>query len=266
MTVVEASLQHISILLNVKLYRFPALGVTSSPQLCLWRVKLKYILLLLSSLSSVFVSFPPCVPTALSSSPLPHQNHSPALEQQTKTQTQLGNLWVKPARWRQSQWLEGGIPENGQIQFYCYLPKTVNYIWSLMWNLFCRLSVNKLCGSLQAAYLTFSVHFPHTGSATLTRAESSALRIFTGKGTRSFQSKATKESLIIFTTALSNIQCQKLVESSTSLTRCMALLCSLLTSTLCAKLKIPSVCVCVCSSTIQGVKTESYTHDPSVCC
>lgn len=58
------------------------------------------------------------------------------------------------------------------MQFYCYLPKTVNYIWSLMWNLFCRLSVNKLCGSLQAAYLTVSVHFPHTGSATLTRAAS----------------------------------------------------------------------------------------------
>lgn len=43
------------------------------------------------------------------------------------------------------------------MQFYCYLPKRANYIWSLMWNLFCRLSVNKLCGSLQAAYLTLSL-------------------------------------------------------------------------------------------------------------
>lgn len=58
------------------------------------------------------------------------------------------------------------------MQFYCYLPKRANYIWSLMWNLLCGLSVSKLCGSSQAAYLTFSGPFPHTSSSTLTRAGS----------------------------------------------------------------------------------------------
>lgn len=54
-----------------------------------------------------------------------------------------------------------------------------------MWNLFCRLSVNKLCGSLQAAYLTFSVHLPHTGSTTLTRAASWGYSQAEGQGASS---------------------------------------------------------------------------------
>lgn len=65
-----------------------------------------------------------------------------------------------------------GRRNSGPVHFYCYLPKRANYIWSLMWNLFCRLSVNKLCGSSQAAYLTFSGPFPHTSSSIFTRAGS----------------------------------------------------------------------------------------------
>lgn len=72
-----------------------------------------------------------------------------------------------------------GWRNSGRRQFYCYLPKRANYIRSLMWNLFCRLSVNKLCGSSQAAYLTSSVPFPHTSSSTFTRAGS--CRAFTGR-------------------------------------------------------------------------------------
>lgn len=74
-----------------------------------------------------------------------------------------------------------GRRNSGPVQFYCYLPKRANYIWSLMWNLFCRLSVNKLCGSSQAAYLTFSEPFPHTSSSTFTRAGSCGA--FTANGT-----------------------------------------------------------------------------------
>lgn len=141
---------------------------------------------------------PPSDATKPSTSLFPHRDRRPVRELQKKTQTQIGNLWVKPAWQRlESPWLEGGIQEKGQMPFYCYLPKRDNYIWSLMWNLFCRLSVNKLCGSLQAAYLTFSVHFPHTGSTTFTHAVNRGASQATG--TRSFQFKATKDSLIVFT-------------------------------------------------------------------
>lgn len=175
---------------------------------------------------------PPPDATKPSTSLFPHRDRKPVRELHTKTQTQIGNLWVKPAWQRlESPWLEGGIQEKGQMPFYCYLPKWDNYIWSLMWNLFCRLSVNKLCGSLQAAYLTFSVHFLHTGSTTFTHAVNRGA----STGTRSFQFKATEDSLIIFTMSPQTF--------SVLMTPCTALLSSFLTSIWRVKVKI----LCVCS-------------------
>lgn len=79
-----------------------------------------------------------------------------------------------------------------------------------MWNLFCRLSVNKLCGSLQAAYLTLSVRFAHTRSAAFTHAASRGPQ--SGLETRCFQCGPTKDSLITFSAASSDTECQRPVK------------------------------------------------------
>lgn len=88
-----------------------------------------------------------------------------------------------------------GRRNSGPVQFYCYLPKRANYIWSLRWDLFCRLSVNKLCGSSQAAYLTFSGPSPHTSSSTFTRAGSCGAFRAAGTSQRLNRPSASRSAL-----------------------------------------------------------------------
>lgn len=130
-----------------------------------------------------------------------------------------------------------------------------------MWNLFCRLSVNKLCGSLQAAYLTFSVHFPHTGSITLTRAVSWGYSQAKGQGPFSLGQQKPPWSYSQQPPQTFSVNgCWR---APLFLTPCMARLCSFpyfLIAWTGAKLKI----LCVCSSTIHGVKTGEL-HIRSMC-
>lgn len=137
--------------------------MNSSPQLSLW----SFVLRLQSIHSHLYAELQRCTPlfiltqtSNLCWSCTQRQKHSLASAGSSQHDGGCFSDWKEEFR------------KNDKCPFIAtYLKELITYgHWSGIFSLGC--SVKKLSGSLQAAYLTFSVHLSHSGGAALTRAES----------------------------------------------------------------------------------------------